>query len=160
MTIIFFIILNSLAYAGVTRHCALSRSPPPNTTNYFLREEAACRRATPPVVRPEPLVALRGRTKGAQRWARPTTDRPPPHLPLPYVVTTGARARSCVTGARCQCDGPLLARPGGGARGAEPSPAARLLAPAALTSHLAADSCGTSERNIRPDNWRRKVKRV
>lgn len=67
----FFFVLNSLAYARVTQHCALSRSPQPNTTNYFLREEAACRRATPPGVPGRGLLwRYGGGRRGAELRAR------------------------------------------------------------------------------------------
>lgn len=157
----FFFFKNSLAYARVTQHCALSRSPQPNTTNYFLREEAACRRATPPGVRAQPLVALRGlRTREGRRALSSAEHRPPTPPPATSICRhhRSASPELCDRCAQSMWRG--CARPGGGARGAEPCPAARLLAPAAQTSHLAADSCGTPERNIRPDNWRRKVKRV
>lgn len=150
--------LNSLAYARVTQHCTLSRSPQPNTTNYFCGKRPHVGGPHLRVYGPSLLWRYGGGREGrSAELGRPPTTHPPTchfHMSSPPEREPGAvwQVRAVnVSG---------WARPGGGARGAEPCPAARLLAPAAQTSHLAADSCGTSERNIRPDNWRRKVKRV
>lgn len=151
-----FFFLNSLAYARVTQHCALSRSPQPNTTNYFLREEAACRRATPPGVPGRGLLwRYGGGGRGAELRARSlgrSLHHPTCHFHMSSPPEREHRAVWQVRAVNVAGRGPV-------AEPEERSPV-QLVAPAAQTSHLAADSCGTSERNIRPDNWRRKVKRV